>query len=140
MIGAIIAKKRGSSSFDAVNRRDLAKHLVSTAEEATLIFPGNTPISGEMKGKKAIEAFYTRMMEQFTKMHFKVNEVFVSDIFAMGPTNKIAVEWDSTVTNREGKEFRNSGVTIAMIKGGKVVAARDYVFDIQTLNESWEKV
>ena len=137
MIGAVIAKKLAGSGLDALNRRDLAKFGDAWAEDATFTFPGNTSMSGEMKGKKEIEAWFAKMMEQFPKINFTVKEVFVSNIFAFGATNSIAVEWDIVETNREGKEFHNSGVTTIRIKGGKAVAIRDYIFNTDILKEAW---
>ena len=77
------------------------------------------------------------MMEQFPKLDFTIKEVFVSNIFALGATNNVAVEWDVTETNSEGKEFRNSGVTIIRVKGGKVVSLRDYISNTDIMKEAW---
>ena len=137
MIGAVIAKRRAGSGFDALSRHDLAKFMASWAEDGTFTFPGNTSMSGETKGKKAIEAWFAKLMEQFPKFDFTVKEVFVSNIFALGATNSIAVEWDIAETNCEGKEFRNSGVTTIRVKGGKVVAVRDYISNTDILKEAW---
>lgn len=137
MIGAVIAKRRGTSGFDAMSRHDLAKIMAVWAEDGTFTFPGKVSISGETKGKKAIEACFAKMFEKFPKFDFTVKEVFVSNIFALGATNNIAVEWDVTETNREGKEFRNSGVTTIRIKGGKAVAIRDYISNTDILKEAW---
>ncbi len=139
MIGAILAKKMAGSGFDAFNRRDLAKLMASWSEDATYTLPGNISISGETKGKKAIEAVHAKMMEHYPKMHFTVKEVFISNIFALGPTNNIAVEYDLAYTNREGKEFHNSGVTIIRVKGGKAAAVKEYVFNTDISKEAWGK-
>jgi len=137
MIGAVIAKRMARSAFDTLNRHDLAKSMAGWAEDATWTFPGNIPISGETKGKKAIEAAFAKWMERFPKINFTVKEVFVSNIFALGATNNIAAEWDIVETDREGKEFHNSGVTITRVKGGKVVSMRDYIFNRDILKEAW---
>lgn len=139
MIGAVLAKKMAQSGFDTTNQRDLDKSMAGWAEDATWIFPGNIPISGEWKGKKAIEAGFAKWMEQFPKIHFTVKEVFVSNIFALGATNNIAVEWDIAETNLQGRESHNSGVTITKVKGGKVVAMKDYVFNTDIMKEAWGK-
>ena len=137
MIGAVIAKRLAGSGFDALNRHDITKMMAAWAEDGTFTYPGNVSMSGETKGKKAIEAWFAKMMEQFPKIDFTVKEVFVSNIFALGATNSIAVEWDVSETNREGKEFQNSGVTTIRIKGGKAVAIRDYIFNTDILKEAW---
>ena len=137
MIGAIIAKRMTRSAFDTLNRHDLAKSIAGFAEDATWTFPGNTPISGEMKGKEAIEAAFTKWMERFPKINFTVKDVFVSNIFALGATNNITAEWDVVETDQEGKEFYNSGVTTIRVKGGKVVSMCDYIFNTDILKEAW---
>ena len=137
MIGAVIAKRMARSGFDTLNRRELAESMTGWAEDGTWTFPGNVPISGETKGKKAIEAAFAKWMERFPKINFTVKEVFVSNIFALGATNSIATEWDIVETDREGKEFHNSGVTITRVKGGKVVSMRDYISNTDMLKEAW---
>ena len=137
MIGAIIVKRKTRSAFDTLNRRDLAKLVAGWAEDATWTFPGYIPISGETKGKKAIEAAFAEWMERFPKINFTVKEVFVSNIFALGATNNVAVEWDIVQTDREGKEFPNSGVSIIRVKGGKVVSMREYISNIDILRVEW---
>ena len=137
MIGAVIAKRRAGAAFNALNRHDLAKSMAGWAEDATFTYPGNVSMSGETKGRKAIEAWFSKMMEQFPKIDFSVKEVFVSNIFAFGATNTVAVEWEIALTNREGKDLRNSGVTTIRVKGGKVVAVRDYLFNTDILKEGW---
>ena len=139
MIGAVMAKKMARSAFDTINRHDLTKSMSGFAENATWVFPGNVPISGEAKGKIAIEAAFAKWMERFPKINFTIKEVFVSNIFAMGATNNIAVEWDIVETDREGKEFLNRGVTTVRVKGGKVVAMTDYIFDAECLEQAWRK-
>jgi ketosteroid isomerase-like protein len=139
MIGAVIAKRQARSAFDLLSQHELAKFMARCAEDATFIFPGNIPISGENKGKKAIEACFAKVMERFPGFDFTIKEVFVSNIFALGATNNVAVEWDLTETNREGKKFRNSGVTIIRIKGGKAVAVRDYISNTDIMKETWGK-
>ncbi len=138
MIGAVIAKRRGSSGLDMLSRHDLAKIMAACAEDVTFTFPGNTSISGESKGKKAVEACFAKVMERFPKIDFTIKEVFVSNIFALGKTNNVALEWDVIETNHEGKEFRNSGVTIFRVKGGKAFAIRDYISNTDILKETWE--
>jgi ketosteroid isomerase-like protein len=139
MIGAIIAKKLARSGFDAMNQRNLDKALGNLAEDATFTFPGKISISGVTKGKKAIVECHAKMLEHFPKMHFTVKEVFVSNILAMGATNNIAIEYDLAYTNREGKEFHNSGVTIGRVKGGKMVSMKEYIFNPDTTKEAWGK-
>jgi ketosteroid isomerase-like protein len=137
MIGAVMAKKEARSIFNALSRRDLAKVTAVLAEDATWTFPGNVPISGETKGKKAFEAALTNWMAHFPKITFTIKEIYVSNIFAIGATNNIAIEWEIAMTNLKGKEFHNSGVSIMRVKGGKAVAEKEYLFSTDVLNEGW---
>ena len=137
MIGAVMAKKVARSIFDSISRRDLEKVTAILAEDATWTFPGNVPISGETKGKKAFKAALANWVNHFPKINFTVKEVFVSNIFAIGATNNIAIEWEIVMTNLKGKEFRNSGVSIMRVKGGKAVAEKEYLFSTDILKEAW---
>lgn len=137
MIGAIIAKKKAASGFAFINQRNLSAFLATWAENATFVCPGNVPVSGKMEGKKAIEECFRKFMEQFPKVNFTVRNVFVQNIFALGGTNVVAVEWDIDLTNREGRDFQNSGVTIISIKNGKAILVRDYLFDAEAQKRAW---
>ena len=139
MIGAILAKRMAPSGYNAMNQRNPDKALGNLAEDATFTFPGKISISGVAKGKQAIIECHEKMLEHYPKMHFTVKEVFVSKILAMGGTNNVAIEYELSYTNREGKEFHNSGVTIARIKSGKMVSMKEYIFDLDTTNEAWGK-
>jgi ketosteroid isomerase-like protein len=74
MIGAILTKKLSGASYDAFNRRDLKGVMANWAEDAVYTFPGSISISGETKGKKAIEAVQAKMMEHYPKMVFTVKK------------------------------------------------------------------
>ena len=137
MIGSIIAKKLACSGFNALSRHDLPKLMKSWAEDCTLTYPGDFSMSGETRGKKAVEAWMAKMIKQFPKIEFNVKEVFISNIFALGASNNLAIEWDIVKTDCEGREFHNSGVTIVKVKRGKVVSARDYYFNTDLLKEAW---
>jgi len=139
MIGAVLAKRMTRSAFDTINQHKLAESVAGFAEDASWTFPGNTPISGVAEGKKAVEAAMTIWFERFPKINFTIKEIFISNIFAMGATNNIAVEWDIVEVDREGKEFSNSGVTTIRVKSGKVVDMKDYLFDADNLNKAWGK-
>jgi hypothetical protein len=43
--------------------------------------------------------------------------------------NTVAVHWDSEYTNKDGKEFQNSGVTVIKIKFGKAEFVTNYIFN-----------
>ena len=137
MIGAIIVKKKVYSAFTSLSQRDLPTFLANWAEDATFIYPGSITVSGKWEGKKVIEEWFKKFMEQFPKVNFTLKNVCVKNIFALGSTNVVTVEWDIAVTNKEGRDFQNSGVTVINIKKGKAILVRDYIFDTEVLKEAW---
>lgn len=137
MIGAIIAKKKARFGFDALNRHALDEFMALWADDATYIFPGTLSISGETKGKKAISDVFRKYLDLFPFINFTIKKVFVENIFALGSTNVLAVEWDVQFYNQEGAAFQNSGVTIIHIEKGKVVLIHEYIFDIELEKKAW---
>lgn len=137
MIGALIAKSMIRSGFKAMNEHRVDDLLKNWAEDSTFIFPGNLSISGEFKGKKTIEEWFRKFMDRFPKINFSIKNVYVENIFDMIGTNHIAVEWDISETDKDGKEFLNSGITAIYLKTGKAILVRDYISDIETLKKAW---
>jgi len=65
MIGAIIGKKMVRSQYDRLNRGDIETFMAGIADDATFIYPGNVSVGGEIKGKKAIDEWFHKLMEGF---------------------------------------------------------------------------
>jgi len=87
MIGAIIAKKKARSGFDSISRHELDTLLADWAEDASFVYPGSLSVSGEMKGKQAIKEWFGKFIEQFPVSTFRVKNICVQNIFALGGTN-----------------------------------------------------
>ena len=58
-------------------------------------------------------------------------------MLALGSTNIFAVEWDENLTNRDGKDFQFSGVTVIEVKKGKATRIQEYVYDADILKKAW---
>lgn len=129
MIGALIAKYKISSAFDALNNRDFEAFLAGWRDDCTFIYPGDLPVSGKMEGKPAIEKWFKNFLDQFPKIKFTVKNVCVDNVFDFMGTNTVAAHWDIEYTNKDGKEIQNSGVSIIKIKFGKALFVKDYIFD-----------
>ena len=129
MIGAFIAKKKVSSAFDAINRRDVSAFLTDWRDDCTFNYPGKIAVSGSIRGKKSIEIWFKNFMEQFPKIKFTVKNICVENIIDFVGTNVVAAHWDLDLTNRDGNVVHNSGVTIINIKFGKALLVTDYIFD-----------
>jgi len=138
MIGALIAKKALAGAFGNLDRHDLEKFMSAWREDGEFVYPGDIPESGSFKGKGAVEGWFRRFFEQFPKIHFELRDVCVRSLFDLAGTNTVAVHWDIHLTNKEGREGLNSGVTVVEIQGGKVVRAKDYIFDLgENFRKNW---
>jgi hypothetical protein len=137
MIGAIVAKKKAFSGFDALNRHDLDTFMSTWAEDGIYIFPGSLSISGETKGKEAIRELFQKFLDKFPLINFTIKNIYIQNIFALGSTNVIAVEWDVKYKNQDGEELENSGVTIIHVEKGKAVLVHEYIYDVELEKRAW---
>jgi ketosteroid isomerase-like protein len=137
MIGALIMKKMGVRGFEALNQGNLSEFMKEWAENSTFIYPGDEKISGVYEGKKEIEKWFKRMIEQFPERSFTIQDVYIRNICAFGATNGLAVEWEIDLKNKKGKEYKNFGVTVIDIRKGKAVSVRDYFRFTKYLREAW---
>lgn len=130
MIGALVARKAIAGSFQAMNRHDLAKFMSAWRDDGVFIYPGEIHASGTFRGKSAVESWFRNFFDQFPKIQFDIQDICVRNIFALGGNNVVAVHWNILLTNREGREGQNSGVTVITVKGGKVIQVKDFIFDL----------
>jgi ketosteroid isomerase-like protein len=130
MIGAVVAKKAIAEAFEAMNRHDLSRFMSGWRDDGVFIYPGEIPASGTFQGKSAVEGWFRNFFEQFPKIQFDVQDICVRNIFALTGNNVVAVHWNIQLTNRDGREGQNSGVTVISIKGGKVLLVKDFIFDL----------
>ena len=137
MIGAIIGKRMVRLQYDHLNRGDIETFMAGIADDATFIYPGNVSVGGEIKGKKAIDEWFHKLMEHYSKIIITLKNVFVTNVLALGSTNIFAVEWDEIATNRDGKDFKFSGVTIIDVRKGKATRIQEYVYDTDILKKAW---
>jgi ketosteroid isomerase-like protein len=138
MIGALIARNAVAGGFEALNKRDLGKFMSAWHDDGVFIYPGEIHASGTFKGKSAVEGWFRMFFEQFPRIQFDIQDLCVRSIFALGGTNVVAVHWNIQLTNREGRVGQNSGVTVISIRGGKVVQAKDYIFDLgSNFKQNW---
>lgn len=130
MIGAIIARKAVRGAFEALDKHDLSKFMSAWQDDGLFIYPGDIPVSGMFKGKNSVESWFRNFFVQFSKIEFDIQDICVKNIFALSGTNVVSVHWNIQLTNRDGREGQNSGVTLIDIVGGKVFRAKDFIFDL----------
>jgi len=137
MIGTILAKRAIAGTFDALNRHDLPRFMSSWRDDGSFVYPGNIPQSGTFRGKSAVEAWFHQFLEQYTEIRFEFQDLCVRNYFDLVGNNVVAVHWKLCLTNREGLQGKNSGVTVITIRGGKALTAIDYIFD---QGEDWRRL
>jgi ketosteroid isomerase-like protein len=138
MIGALIAKSKVTSSYDLLNNRDINKFLANWHDDATWVYPGSLSVSGEFKGKKAIEGWFQKMLDQFTRIQITPKNVCVKNILDLVGTNVVTVEWDEENITKDGNKAHFSGVTVITLNFGKATHARDYIFNTDDdIREAW---
>lgn len=137
MLGAILVKWEVRAAYDMMNRKDLARLMRGWADDAVYEFPGKSPMSGRYEGKRAIEAFFRKMFDRMVTIHFIVKQVAVTHPFALALTNMCIVEWALDETSYDGVTIHLEGVTVGEIRRGRIVAARDYLFDTEPLETMW---
>lgn len=138
MIGALVAKRALASAFEALNRHDLPKFMAAWREDGAFVYPGEIPESGTFQGKSAVEGWFRHFFEQFPRIQFDIQDICVKNIFDLAGTNTAAVHWNIHLTNREGRVGENSGVTVISIRRGKVIYAKDFIFDLgPNFKQNW---
>lgn len=137
MIGAIITKAMVRKSFGNFNHRNLDKFMSNWRDDASIIYPSNLTDGGETKGKEAIREWYRKDWAQFPEESFKVENVCIKNMFALGGTNTVTVEWSVKGKNKSKEEFANRGVSVIHLIKGKVALMRAYFFDFDTAKRVW---
>jgi ketosteroid isomerase-like protein len=137
MIGALMLKIALRSTLDDLNNRRKDRIVSHYAEDAVLTYPGKFSMSGVHRGRAAITVFFDKYFDQFVEEHCEVRETFIKNIFALGPSNTIAIRFHTRRTNKQGKTLENSGVTVIKVRMGKVVELQDYYSDVDRLQEMW---
>lgn len=137
MIGALLFKLMAGSAMKTTNNRDIKKIVSNFKDDAIFVYPGRLSVSGRYEGKEAIEEFFHKFFDQFPEVHFTCRAVYVKNIFAVGLSNTIAIEWENRLTNRNGEILENSGISTTQIKWAKVARHHEYYFDLDTMRKAW---
>lgn len=132
MIGALIAKRIAKQKFDARNRGDIDAFLDGWTDETTYIFPGHSEFGGTFRGMATIRDWFTRFRRQFAEIRFELKDVFVSNIWAMGANNNLAVHWVVHLKNHDGQQVEGPGVTVVHIREGQTTFVQDFIFDLNS--------
>lgn len=139
MLGAMLIQRKAQAGFEQLNRRDLPSYLRDWEEEAVFIYPGNISVSGEQHGKAKVEKWWLHFFDHFPSSRFTSRGIYLKRPLSLWPSNELMVHWEVQVANRQGREFRNSGVSFVQVVNGKIIYFKDYIFDLETLVEAWRE-
>jgi ketosteroid isomerase-like protein len=140
MIGAPLARKGLAAAFHALNGHDLERFMAAWRDDGVFEFPGDIPESGRFEGRTAVESWFRRFFEQYPTIEFAVRDICMRNLMDMGGTNVATVHWDLRLVNRADHHGRDSGVTAVTLMRGKVVHARDYIFDLgDDFRRNWSR-
>jgi len=106
----------------ALRRGNPAPLLASYADDAVLVFPGQSSWSGEHRGKSAIEAFLRRFLE--VGIVGEAHEILVN-----GPpwrTTVCVLFSDQVVDDADNVVYENRAVLFGRIVWGKIVYHEDF--------------
>ena len=137
MLGALIMKSKASSGFRKLNQRDLSSFMDDWRDDAVFIYPGNVSVSGEYKGKEKINMWWDNFLSQFPEVKFICKGIYIKNIYALGPSNDIALHWEVFTENREGNKYNNSGISQVKVKNGKIEYFKDYIYDLNAMRKAW---
>ncbi len=118
--------------WDAISERDYARLAGAIAERCEWM---SMPLGRTVHGPEAVVRGLRRFADAFPDGRGEILE-----LHADGAT--VIVEWRMSGTNTgelegnppTGRPFMRRGCSVAVVRGGKIVAYRDY-FDRQTLTE-----
>jgi ketosteroid isomerase-like protein len=106
--------------FQAINTKQWEQLLAFFHDDAALIFPGTSPLSGEHRGKESVKKYFRRMNIAVPDLQFEIRAIAESDNLAM-------IEWRNGGKTRRGEAYGNYGVTVLQFRDGKVLELRDYL-------------
>ncbi|MFC1925762.1 nuclear transport factor 2 family protein [Chloroflexota bacterium] len=132
MIGAVMAKKKVHSIFDALSRQNFDEFASYLADDVTRIYPTASgpnlkKVVPDVKGKEAFKELYEKLIGEWPVTSFTVNTISVQNAFALTYNNIVMVEWTVKVTGRTETETSDmSAVSVITLKRGKVIEVRQY--------------
>ena len=111
---------------------EVDKLMAAYADDALLVFPGDSSWSGEHRGKAAIRAWVQRFVDQ--KPTFTLGDAGV----AGPPWNmRIFFQFSDRIVAPNGFEYRNAGMEYVRMRFGKIVEHRVHL-DTQKVAELYK--
>lgn len=140
MIGTLITKKSLRKSYMNLNNHNLEVFMAGWHDDSVFTYPGDMWCSGTFKGKPAINEWFRKFFEQYPTIRFDVQHITAENGFALNGTNVCMAQWNIYLINKNGRQGQNSGVSLIILKDGKVVEVKDFIFDLsENFRLNWEK-
>lgn len=137
VIGALLTMKRIPEFFAAVSRKDLVAVGRDLEEDMSFEFPGGSTIAGRYDGRDAFLGFWERLFERYETFSLRPRRIALVRPYTVGLTNTALVEWEADAVTRDGLTAHANGVTVVDLRRGKLVRARDYIFDTTPFELIW---
>jgi ketosteroid isomerase-like protein len=102
--------------FEAMNSRDLETLADILHPDAVFLFPGTNPL----EGPEAIGRFLKILFRRFPRLCFTTGRLVLDE-----DADRAAAEWTVEGEDRRGGAYRNAGVTVIELNGGKIVYMSD---------------
>lgn len=118
MINKDSYKKMAISIFDAMNTSNFTTFQENAAENISFDFPG----VDRVEGVKRVILFFKVLLRKYKKLCFTVTDVLVDN-------EKACAIWTNKGEEKNGKLYKNSGMTLFHFDGEKVVYISDYFKD-----------
>ena len=130
MIGALVVRRMWKDKMEqAFNTRDVDALMEAVAQDAVFEFGGTSGLSGRYEGKAEIRRFFARAFARYLAIHCRIGRVALARPYAFGASNTVMSEMHFEISTDEGTLAVVDLVNVSELRHGKVVRARDYLFD-----------
>ncbi len=116
--------------YEAFAKGDMATLRELFAESIVWHVPGNSPFSGEHRGRDAVFAFFARLAE----LSGGTYRVEVHDFLA---NDEHAVALVRATASRQGRQLDGLDITVYHITNGKVAEAWDFIHEQRASDAFW---
>lgn len=140
MIGALILRWKVPRVFAAMRRMDMQALCRDMRDDVVFEFPGQSRLSGRYEGRKAFEGFWHRVFDRYQKFDIRPRRIALVHPYAFGASNIALAEWVMDGVTRDGLTVHLEGVAVIEVRRGKMVHARDYIFDPSLLEPIWGRL
>jgi uncharacterized protein len=95
----------------------------SFAADATWEYPGELPLSGTYRG---VDEIVGTFLAGAAELMAPGTQVTIELVGAIADGDRVAAEWTSRATSRNGTPYHNRNVGIFTVRDGKIVSVREY--------------